>query len=275
MHVFVDGAVHTAAHAVVHAAVHAVMSVAVHATLYAVVHAAVRAAVAHSSHSSELPGAQLPRHSALSRVQLLGPSPGLPALLLLPANLSPLVCSLVCVFVSADPLQCLATVLLGSGPRLLGSSAALVFGHSCPRPLRSFTSGVRPHRPLASSTSGALRSLDAQPLWRSGAQWTSPADPFIFLVGPFTSLANPFTSLAETFTSLTWLHFFISIDSLHAVCCTQVSISAAPGAKTLDVPWRSAAPAGDTEQSASPALNRSRTEFLLRLAAPALGCSDA
>jgi hypothetical protein len=258
------------------------MSVAVHATLYAVVHDAVPAVVAHPSHSSELPGAQLPRHSALSRVQLLGSSAGLPALLLLPANLSPLVRSLVCVFVSADPLQCLATVLLGSGPRLLGSSAALVLGHSCPRPLRSFTSGVRPHRPLASSTSGALRSLVAQPLWRSGAQWTSPADPFIFLVGPFiflvdpfTSLADPFTSLAETFTSLTWLHFFISIDSLPDVCCTQVSISAAPGAKTLDVPWRSAAPAGDTEQSASPALNRSRTEFLLRLAAPALGCSDA
>jgi hypothetical protein len=56
--------------------------------------------------------------------------------------------------------------------------------------------------------------------------------PSFFLLGPFTSLADPFTSLAETFTSLTWLHFFISIDSLHAVCCTQVSISAAPGAKT-------------------------------------------
>ncbi len=101
--------------------------------------------------------------------------------------------------------------------RLIRCSAWLLFcsarvlGRSCPRPLRSSTSGVRPHRPSASSTSGALRSLDAQPLWRSGAQWTSPADPFI---------------------SLTWLHFFISIDSLHAVCCTQVSISAAPGAKT-------------------------------------------
>ncbi len=102
------------------------MSVAVHATLYAVVHDAVPAVVAHPSHSSELPGAQLPRHSALSRVQLLGPSAGLPALLLLPANLSPLVRSLVCVFVSADPLQCLATVLLGSSPRLLGSSATPV-----------------------------------------------------------------------------------------------------------------------------------------------------
>ena len=112
---------------------------------------------------------------------------------------------------SASPLFCSALVLGRSG------RSPLAFDHTGPWPLQ----------PRALSALSTLSHCGALAL-----NGHFPRTPSLFLVDPFTSLADPFTSLAETFTSLTWLHFFISIDSLHAVCCTQVSISAAPGAKT-------------------------------------------
>jgi len=120
--------------------------------------------------------------------------------------------------------------------------------------------------------------LSAFPMLGHSGTRLLPLTASLFFVGPFISRADPFTSFAETFTSLTWLHFFISVDSLHAVCLhagANLSRPWSSDAPALDVLWRSAALAADTEQSASPALNRSRTVFLLCSATPALGCSDA
>ena len=135
----------------------------------------MHADVAHPSHRSELPGAQLPRHSALSGVQLLGPSAGPPALLLLPVNLSPLVCSLayLCVFlcVRSAIIHRITISLALLGAQSLQRSVA-----PCPSTLALALSGAQPLQ-LSVCCSAALTlqrpampaSSDARILWHSAA----------------------------------------------------------------------------------------------------------
>ena len=119
VHVIVHAAEHTVVHTAVSAVLHAVMHAVVHVAVYAVAHAVVHADVAHLSHCSEFPGAQLDRQSALSGVQLLGPSAGLTAFPLLPVTLSPLVCFHVCLHAR----KCVFASLLPTGIAIPQSSA--------------------------------------------------------------------------------------------------------------------------------------------------------
>jgi hypothetical protein len=151
----------------------------------------MHADVAHPSHCSELPGAQLPRHSALFGVQLLGPSAGPPALLLLPVNLSPLVCSLayLCVFVCVRSaiIHRITVPLALFGARSLQRSAApcspcvaLALSGAQPLQLSVCCSGAstfqRPAMPLSS---------DARKLWHSAAQ------PLLSLAAPILGRSSP------------------------------------------------------------------------------------
>ena len=224
------------------------MSVAVHTTLYAVVYTAVHAVVAHPSHSSELPGAQLPRHSALSRVQLLGPSAGPPALLLLPVNLSPLVCSLasLCVFlcVRSAIIHRITISLALLGAQSLHRSVA-----PCPSTLALALSGAQPlqlsvccsgastlqrsalpassdARILRSSAVPVLARSSPWPIHRSGAQI-----PALGAVAPalntrqYLCLTTPAPPLqfSAALQSSVFVHLYTSVVAVY--CCSSSLLS--------------------------------------------------
>ena len=174
----------------------------------------MHADVAHPSHCSELPGAQLPRHSALSGVQLLGPSAGPPPLLLLPVNLSPLVCSLayLCVFlcVRSAIIHRITIPLALLGARSLQRSVA-----SCSPTLTLALSGAQPLQlsVCCSRTSTLQRpampaSSDARKLWHSAAQpLRSSAPPVLGRSSPRPIQRSGFTTPARP------LQFSVALQS--------------------------------------------------------------